>query len=181
MKSQQKRTPAKKPKQASDMIDTITITGGSGTDSLTVSDTMTVDLGGLYAAGQPALTTVSLPSISLDDLTTTSVTIPSNYTIAGSGSSGYSYTTTGYNWSNTANHVTIDADGLTMKEGADIKIGDKSLTEAIEKIEERLGILNPNPELEDRWDKLKELRRQYIELEKDLLEKEKIMKILKEK
>ncbi len=67
-----------------------------------------------------------------------------------------------------------------MKEGADIKIGRKSLTDAIEKIEERLGILNPNPELENRWEQLKELRRQYMELEKDLLEKEKLMKILKE-
>jgi predicted nuclease with TOPRIM domain len=66
-----------------------------------------------------------------------------------------------------------------MKEGADIKIGGKSLSEAIEKIEERLGILNPNPKLEERWDKLKELRKQYMELEKDLLEKEKIMEILK--
>jgi hypothetical protein len=66
-----------------------------------------------------------------------------------------------------------------MKKGADIKIGGKSLTEAIEKIEERLGILHPNPELESRWDKLKDLRRQYVEMEKDILEKEKIMKILK--
>ena len=67
-----------------------------------------------------------------------------------------------------------------MKEGADIVVGGKSLTKAIEQIEERLGILNPNPELEDRWERLKELRNQYVELEKDLLEKEKIMKILKE-
>jgi hypothetical protein len=67
-----------------------------------------------------------------------------------------------------------------MKPGSDIKIGGKSLRESIEKIEERLGILKPNPELEERWDKLKELRNQYMELERDLLEKEKIMKILKE-
>jgi hypothetical protein len=67
-----------------------------------------------------------------------------------------------------------------MKPGSDIKIGGKSLSESIEKIEERLGILKPNPELEERWDKLKELRNQYMELERDLLEKEKIMKILKE-
>jgi hypothetical protein len=67
-----------------------------------------------------------------------------------------------------------------MKEGADIKIGGKSLTEAIAKIEERLGILKPNPALEERWEKLKELREQYVEMERDLLEKEKLMKILKE-
>jgi hypothetical protein len=68
-----------------------------------------------------------------------------------------------------------------MKEGADITVGGKSLTKAIEKIEERLGILHPNPALEERWDQLKELRKQYVEMEKDLLEKEKMWKILKEK
>ena len=76
--------------------------------------------------------------------------------------------------------VSITTEGIDMKPGSDIKIGGKSLCESIEKIEERLGILKPNPELEERWDKLKELRNQYMELERDLLEKEKIMKILKE-
>jgi hypothetical protein len=100
---------------------------------------------------------------------------------------GYTITSgagTGHNWTtattNTNATVNINADGMQIKEGGDIKIGGKSLSDAIDKIEERLGILNPNPALEERWDKLKELRKQYIEMEKDLLEKEKIMKILKE-
>ena len=103
------------------------------------------------------------------------------YKNLGVGSSGQFLTTgsNGTSWS-TGTTVHIDADGLTMKEGADIKIGGKSLCEAIEKIEERLGILKPNPDLESRWDKLKELRNQYVEMERDLLEKEKLMKILKE-
>jgi hypothetical protein len=105
----------------------------------------------------------------------TSITSPSTIT----WNQDYS-TTIGSSWSNNAN-VTIDTDGISIKEGGDIKIAGKSLSEAIEKIEERLGILNPNPELEERWEQLKELRKQYIELEKDLLEKEKLMKILKEK
>jgi hypothetical protein len=122
---------------------------------------------------------------------TDTITLDNTLWSGGSITSPYTYTTTGtsgagtYNWNNTAltnggSTVHIDADGLTMKEGADIKIGSKSLTEAIEKIEERLGILNPNPALEDRWEKLKELRQQYVEMERDLLEKEKLMKILKE-
>ena len=103
------------------------------------------------------------------------------YKNLGVGSSGQFLTTgsNGTSWS-TGTTVHIDADGLTMKEGADIKIGGKSLCEAIEKIEERLGILKPNPELESRWDQLRELRNQYLEMERDLLEKEKLMKILKE-
>jgi hypothetical protein len=101
--------------------------------------------------------------------------------VVSSGSSGQFLATGagGTSW-NTGTVVNINADGLTMKKGADIKIGGKSLTEAIEKIEERLGILSPNSALEERWDKLKELRQQYVEMERDLLEKEKLMKILKE-
>lgn len=108
--------------------------------------------------------------------TTTTTTVPTGgYTIT-TGAAG-----TGYNWNTTTpNAVHIDGAGLTMKDGADIVVGGKSLTKAIEQIEERLGILNPNPALEERWDKLKDLRRQYMEMEKDLLEKEKLMKILKE-
>lgn len=60
-----------------------------------------------------------------------------------------------------------------------LKIGGKDIGEIIEKLEERLAILHPNAELEDRWEELKELGRQYKELEKDILEKEKIYNILK--
>jgi|LauGreDrversion4_2_1035121.scaffolds.fasta_scaffold37130_2 hypothetical protein len=104
----------------------------------------------------------------------TSITAPSTIT----WSQDYG-TTIGTGYSNNP-FVNIDTNGISVKEGGDIKIGGKSLSEAIDKIEERLGILNPNPELEERWDQLKALRKQYQELEKDLLEKEKIMKILKE-
>jgi hypothetical protein len=74
---------------------------------------------------------------------------------------------------------TVLRDGLHIKEGGDITIGDRSLTDSIDRIEERLGILHPNPELEDRWNQLKELRRQYMDMEKDILEKDKLMKTIK--
>jgi hypothetical protein len=129
-----------------------------------------------YGAGS---TTISSGGYTIS---TGSTTVPYTYTTTGSGGAGQFLTTgaNGTSW-NTGTVVNIDADGLTMKKGTDIKIGGKSLTEAIEKIEERLGILHPNSELEERWSTLKELRKQYMELEKDILEKEKIMKILKEK
>jgi len=159
------------------MSDTITITGGSVTDSITVSDTTVIDLNG-YGAGQSMLTSTALPSLSIDDIVTTSVTLPSSYSIT--GGTGVSFANSSYTWAPNPTTVTINQNGLSMEEGTDIKVGGKSLMQAIDKIEERLGILKPNPELEERWDKLKDLRQQYIELEKDLLEKEKIMKILKE-
>ncbi len=148
-------------------------------------NTVVLDLGETYSynfgAAQPSygLSSSGIDTITLDNMAS-SITLPSSAWTSTSGT-GYTIATTGTGvWGNNSANVHINADGLTMKEGSDIKIGGKSLTEAIDKIEERLGILNPNPELEDRWEKLKELRRQYVELEKDLLEKEKIMKILKE-
>ena len=42
-----------------------------------------------------------------------------------------------------------------------------------------MAILHPNEKLEQKWDELKELGRLYRELEKDILEKEKIVEILK--
>ena len=134
-------------------------------------------LGGPYGAGQPVYNITGgsgIDTITLDSsLYGTSITSPSTIT----WNQDYSTNST---WTNSTANVNIDTDGISIKEGGDIKIAGKSLSDAIEKIEARLGILNPNPELEDRWDQLKELRKQYIELEKDLLEKEKIMKILKE-
>ncbi len=167
MKLPKKRTLAKKPRQRKVNKDDDTVVLGS------------------YSAAQPtySISGYGTDTITLDSsmLNTGSITSPYTITTTGTGT-GYTWTSNNTSvWGNNPTTVHIDADGLTMKQGADIKIGGKSLTEAIEKIEQRLGILNPNPELEDRWDQLKELRKQYIELEKDLLEKEKLMKILKEK
>lgn len=77
--------------------------------------------------------------------------------------------------------VLLNNDGVHIKEGADLTIGGASLSDFMRKVEDRLGILRPNEGLEERWEELKNLRRQYEALEKDLLEKEKIMEILKDK
>ena len=61
----------------------------------------------------------------------------------------------------------------------DVKINGKSISETLDKIEERLAILRPNKELEDKWEKLKELGDAYRALEKDIQEKEKIWETLK--
>ncbi len=110
-------------------------------------------------------------------------TMATSYTIPNGGYTLSSGTSTVSSWSayNYDAGVNITTDGITMKEGTDIKVGGKSLLDAISKIEERLNILHPNPALEDRWEQLKSLRQQYIDLEKELLEKEKMWKILKEK
>lgn len=133
--------------------------GSMGTDTITLDNT-------LWSGGSttsPYVTTTTVPN--------------GGYTLSTGAGSGYNWIT---GTTNTNATVEINADGMKIKEGGDISIGGKSLTKAIEQIEERLCILHPNPALEERWDKLKELRRQYIEMERDLLEKDKLMKILKE-
>ena len=142
----------------------------------TMNDSITIDLGG--GAAQPTYSIgYSSDTITLD---------PNIYNIGsigiGSSGSGITYSSTGYNWNTITSNpsVNISNDGITMQPESDLKIGDRSLKEFMDRVEDRLAILHPNQELEERWEQLKDLRRQYEALEKDILEKEKIMKILKE-
>jgi hypothetical protein len=64
-------------------------------------------------------------------------------------------------------------------ENADLLINDKSLKTWMEKVEERLNILTPNPELEKEWDDLRRLGERYRKLEKKCQEKADMWKKLK--
>lgn len=129
------------------------------------------------------------------------------YTINPNGptiNNGYTYTTTGtgttvpnIHWgTGTASPVyTISSDpnltGNTLHvkgnadfEGdvtfqGDIAIKGKSIKESLLAIEERLAILRPNEELEKKWENLRGLRKMYMELEAEIIEKEKMWAILK--
>jgi hypothetical protein len=171
MKSPKKKMPAKKQKQQPNYnSDTVTIDGSYG------AVPYTTNIGGSMGTDTITLDNTLWSGGSITSPYTTTTTVPNvGYTVSTGAGSGYNWTTTSTN-----TKVHINGDGLTMQDGADIVVGGKSLTKAIDQIEERLGILHPNPALEERWSKLKELRQQYIEMEKDLLEKEKLMKILKE-
>lgn len=97
------------------------------------------------------------------------------------GGIGYPYTSVPNTWATGTSAVSNSVSGeLTINgDSPDIKLGDRSLRDFMDKVEERLGILRPNEALEERWEKLKDLRRQYNELEKELIEKEKMWDILK--
>ena len=113
---------------------------------------------------------------SLDTFTTGTVTIPNN-------------TSNGIYWglNGTSNVISTDpslkGNSLSVKGNADfegeVTIKGKNLSEMLEKIDERLAILHPNPKLEDKWDELRELGKRYRELEQELIEKEKVWTILK--
>ena len=62
---------------------------------------------------------------------------------------------------------------------ADLDINGKSLKNWMEKVEERLNILTPNPELEKEWDELRRLGERYRKLEKKCKEKAEVWNKLK--
>ena len=142
---------------ASDSIDTITLTGAS-----------------------------SSPTYTISNVSGTANVSSGIYWGVNSGSSGQVYTTNGTNtgWANLSlADPDLQGSTLSVKGDADfegeVTIKGKSLTDMLDKIEERLAILHPNPKLEDKWDELKELGKRYKELEAELIEKEKIWAILK--
>jgi hypothetical protein len=110
-----------------------------------------------------------------------------NITINSSSVTSGVYTTnnTGaYPWINTVHDTSIYGQkSLSVRGDAEIegklKIAGKDIGESLAKIEERLAILQINPELESRWEQLRELGEQYRKLEQDLLSKEEIYNILK--
>lgn len=164
------------------------------------------ELGG--AAGQPALTISSIgtDTITLGDL---NYSIDMNNTTLGgtlTGASGMSWVTNGtgtsagapytfnpthnapilttgtngLNWNdwNSIPQSTLQVKGDAEFEG-DVKIKGKSIADTLEKIEEKLAIFKPNEKLEEKWEELRELRNRYVELEKEIIEKEKMWDILK--
>jgi hypothetical protein len=157
--------PAKKQKQQPNTL-------GSGANGTSFEDMISVDMSDVLCSTID-MNTITIPSYS--GITTGSYTLGTgsnygwtnaNYTIAASGTS--------------EGNVNISSNGITMKESTDIKLGERSLKDFMDRVEEHLAILKPAPELEDKWDQLKALRNQYEALKADILEKEKIMKILKD-
>ena len=90
---------------------------------------------------------------------------------------------TGYNWNNIAIDTSLKGATLEVKGDAnfegDVKIKGKSIADSLDRIEGRLAILRPNEELEAKWENLRGLRKAYMELETEIIEKEMIWKTLK--
>lgn len=152
-----------------DEKDTITLTlpvYDTTPDLSAITTTITIDCN---SWGNSCMASSTCYPNSYSTITGTSPSI--NWSTINTGSS--------YSYYNNASNVILNNDGITMKEGTDIKLGDRSLLDMITSIENRLAILHPNPELENKWDELKELRNRYVELEKELIEKEKMWDILK--
>ena len=106
-------------------------------------DTITLDSSSMYSSN-----TITLPS--------------SSYTIGPTGSSGQFYTTGtgGHNWNNPPT-VNITGTGIDMAAGTDISIDGKSLKTFMNKMEERLAILVPDPAKLEKFEALKKAYEHY--------------------
>lgn len=84
------------------------------------------------------------------------------------------------NWSQPT-AIVADATGTISLKGekADIDINGVSLVDTLKGIQDRLNILRPNLELEDKWDALKVLGQKYRALEVELLKKQNMWDTLK--
>lgn len=88
---------------------------------------------------------------------------------------------TDYTWAGTTTTQTsakIHVKGDAVFEG-NITWQDRDMREWFESVESRLAILQPNAKLEAEWSELAELRMRYVELERQLLEKQRVFDILK--
>jgi len=130
------------------------------------SDTINIDLNNLMNSS------ISANGLTYQDL----------YSI-GPSTGGYTYTTTGTGTSNpwiTMNdgHNSLSVQGDAVFNG-DVQVQGRSLAEFMQQVEQRLNMLQPNPEMEQEWDELRELGERYRELEQQCAEKAEMWNRLK--
>ena len=122
------------------------ISTGYGADTITI-DTGTMN--SMYTSGS-----ITLPTTTIGNLN------GGYYVSTGTGSN--------YTWSNatTTPKVNITGDGIDMQSGTDIKIDGKSLKNFMDKMEERLAILVPDPSKLEKFEALKKAYEHYKLMEK---------------
>ena len=116
------------------------ISSGYGTDTITMSTSTVTG-------------SITLPTT----ITTTGTT---GYTIGSANSTVYTTGAGSYNWNNPPT-VNITGTGIDMAAGTDISIDGKSLKEFMNKMEERLAILVPNPKKLEQFEALKKAYEHY--------------------
>jgi hypothetical protein len=74
----------------------------------------------------------------------------------------------------------IQGKTLQMDADADIKFGEASLMQTLREIQSQLGMLTPDPELEEEFDKLRACAKEYERLRQKFLEQKKVWDALKQ-
>ena len=152
----------------------------------TLNDTVTISSGGYYKDSNrwsdphygavPPLTVSNIDGNINGTSYSNISTGQGGYTIgAGINTAGHVWTTNGTGSSPyTINPYTINQSGKVhiTGENADLVIGEKSMRDWMERVEERLNILHPNAKLETEWEELRALGEQYRQLEQHIKDKQ---------
>lgn len=126
----------------------------------------------------------SFTNMNTPTYTVNTSTITSGAYLVANGSGSSTWAVTSANGQTDLKPNTLQVQGKSEFEDdvniiGDLKVQGKSLKESLDAIEKRLAILRPNEELEEKWDNLRGLRQAYMELEAEIIEKEKMWSILK--
>ena len=166
--------------------DTITI---SESDILaSIDDTNTITLSNWDSPLTTSLSGISnYPSATLGAATVTGIVNGGSLSTTSWNNTMWTNTSTAspYTVSNTPTGWTINQQPSIMRVEGDaefkgeVTIRGVKLDDRLTAIEERLGILRPNNDLEGKWEKLKALGEEYRKLEQEILEGESIWDMLK--
>jgi hypothetical protein len=138
-------------------------------DSITMSS-VSAPISGFYGTD-----TITLGS---NHIANGGVTLTSPYTFTGNGAYGAGFCSNSYTISGAGigtPWMTQGPAGAKIQldgEGADVEVNGWSLVAAVKRMEERLGLFQPNPELEAEWEELKDLGEQYRKLEQHIRDKQ---------
>jgi hypothetical protein len=164
--------------------DTIVLGGSTDNDTITLTgwdNTLSTSLSTDYSYSATLGTPTSITSGGIGSVLTTSGTGSlmwnnPNYTAT---ASPYTVSNGTTGWTTYNNHPQVlKVEGDAEFKG-EVTIRGVKLDERLNAIEERLGILRPNNDLEGKWEKLKALGEEYRKLEQEILEGENIWDILK--
>jgi len=149
----------------------------------TLNDTVTISSGGYYKDSNgwsdpqygavPPLTVSNIDG-NINGVSYNNISIgQGGYTI-GPGSNTYGHVwTTGTTSPYSINASPYQSGKVHITgENADLVIGEKSMRDWMEQVEERLNILTPNTKLETEWEELRSLGEQYRKLEQHIKDKQ---------
>jgi hypothetical protein len=128
-----------------------------------------------------ALTTSTLYNSTQDTISITAaldnMSMSSPYTVTGAIGTTLSNAIYATGTSTSAPWATFNPNSTSAKinltgEEADIEVNGWSLVDAVKRIEERLGLFQPNPALEAEWEDLRALGEQYRRLEQHIRDKQ---------
>lgn len=130
-------------------------------------DTVTIDLTGIRPLDNLDITYPTMNNVGLNGNLI-------SQTITANGANVFTWTGDNFGYVKPSNKLSIQGDD------ADIEVNGVSLMQILRDMQQRLNMLEPNPGLEQQWQQLRDLGDQYRQLEKELLEKNKVWHSLKQ-